>query len=801
MSTLEPDPADVLEFFKNTIPDQIHLTAITHEIPGAIVARDFGGETAAATDWAVERNLERYNVYFSVNRVREGVSKKPSKADIVGLRFAHIDVDPPKGAASFTMEQGEAARDRLHAAKPSIVIWSGNGFQALWRLPEGVDAAEAEEINRGLIEALGGDVGTHDVSRLLRVPGLINWPNAQKRQIGRQPKASLIFEPDDGSIADPRELLAQFPSAPTSRGAAVPPLCSVHLGDVALLTADALQLAGDHYLRRLIERPKGEDRSADTFRFACEALRQGLTDREVAGVLLNAANAISAHCLDQNDPKRAATRAIEAALRDDEVREAARRHERERERKLAAEGGPDDVTKIWSLESMLRDCVFIEDGSQVADTARRGSVLSLSDFRTSTAASTMAVDVPTLDGGHRTKRKRVADVWLEHPDRRTVATQTFKAGAGIIADAPDGRSALNSWRGFRTITPPEDWQIRAQPLVDHIEWLFGDQSALLLDWLAHAMQRPGELPSIAFIHIAPKTGMGRNLISSVIGRTFVGYAALSYNLGASLRSGFNGLLAGKVFAVVDEIEEGGSNRKYQLQQDLKQLVTEETRTINPKFGRQHVEWNACRWLIFSNSEVAIPLEDADRRFVVVRCDDDPKPDEYYRHMYHLRDDPAFVAAFADYLRQRDISSFNAGMRAPMTKAKQSLLERCRSEAEQILLEIAQRWPVDVITSEEINEALGPDQPSSTAKRHMLDRAGMFRLRDWKGICQFGLRSKIIAYAVRNGPVWQQADITALRAEIARADKAEKEKALYGPWFKDSAVVDPSDSSDTRAQRL
>lgn len=60
---------------------------------------------------------------------------------------------------------------------------------------------------------------------------------------------------------------------------------------------------------------------------------------------------------------------------------------------------------------------------------------------------------------------------------------------------------------------------------------------------------------------------------------WLGYAALSYNLGASLRSGFNGLLAGKLLAVVDEIDEGASGRRYQMQQDLKQLITEETRAI------------------------------------------------------------------------------------------------------------------------------------------------------------------------------------------------------------------------------
>jgi len=777
MNGPKPHPADVEEFFDKTIPDQIHLTTIHSERGGAIMAKDFGTDGAAAAAWALERNAEGHNVYYTVNRVRAGVNTKPCKDDIVCVRFAHVDIDPPKGTPSFTSEEREAAYERLLEAAPTTINWSGNGWQALWRLGPGTSVGDVETINRGLIADLGGDTGTYDVSRLLRVPGLINWPDKRKRLLGRQPALSVVVIGDSGTIADAAELLANCPAVRTGNVEKLQSRSAIDFGNMVPLTADDLGLTTNALLRRLIEEPKGLDRSADTFRFACEALRHGLSQQQVLGVLLNVANTISSHCLGQTDPKRAARRAIEAALEDPEVNELARMHERVRERALAAWEAPTDEAKVWSLETMLRDCVLIEDGSQIADTTRPGHVLSLADFKVSTAASKMPVQVPVRGGGERTVQKKVAELWLESPMRRTVATQTFRAGADVITSAPDGRTALNSWRGLPFMPPPSDWEKRAEPFIKHIEWLFGDESALFLDWLAHTVQKPGDLPSIAWIHIAPKTGMGRNLISSVLGRILVGYAALSYSLGASLRSGFNGLLAGKLLAVVDEIDEGASGRRYQMQQDLKQLITEETRAINVKFGRQYVEWNACRWLIFSNSETAIPLEDADRRFVVVRCEDDPKPEAYYWQLYSLREDPEFVASVAEYLRIRDISGFKAGMRAPLTAAKTALLQRIRSEAEQVLFDIATFWRVDVITSAEIDAAIGDEAPKGGAKRHLLERAGIVRLRSWKEGTQWG-RQKITAYAVRNAAQWKTASLTALRAEIARASDAEKEAALF-----------------------
>jgi hypothetical protein len=138
MSSPDQNPADVLEFFERTIPDQIHLTAIDPEKRMGVVARDFGTDAAAAQAWALQRNTAGLNVYYTINRVRDGLHGKPSKSDIVGVRFAHVDVDPPKGATTFTEEERAAVHARLLAASPGVLVWSGNGFQGLWRLAEGV---------------------------------------------------------------------------------------------------------------------------------------------------------------------------------------------------------------------------------------------------------------------------------------------------------------------------------------------------------------------------------------------------------------------------------------------------------------------------------------------------------------------------------------------------------------------------------------------------------------------------------------------------------------------------------------
>lgn len=764
---VKPQPSDVLKFFQMTIADQIHLAAIDPEKRSGLVACDFGTDASAATAWALKLNAEGRNIHYTVNAVRAGVCSKPSNADIIRPRFAHVDIDPPKGTM-YTDDQQNELFARLWDASPSTITWSGNGVQALWRLEDGVTAEEVEQINRGLIDALGGDKGTHDLSRLLRVPGTVNWPDERKRALGRVPMASCIKKTDDGTVCDVQMLIDRYPAPPPSDKAKAQPHDAVAIRSGELITAEDLGLPEDAYLRSLIVTPKGEDRSSDTLHFACEALRQGLSAEQVMGVLLNGDNAISSHCLSQADPTRAARRAIEKAQGEDDV--ARRQAQRERTRRIG--DGSDVVPKseLYSVRDMVERFVFIKDGSQVADRWRPQSVLSLTDFRNATSGSKHAIVKP--DGG--IKHLQAAEVWLQHQDRLEADALTFRAGARPMTDLPDGPGvALNLWAPPVREEAPPNWGNLASIFVDHIGWLWGEHADAFLDWLAHIEQQPGKLPHFGWLHISRIHGKGRNWISSVLARLWRGNVAASLDLMAVLEGGFNNRLSRCVLAIVDEINEGG-NQSYRHAQTLRQIVTAEHREINPKYGRMRVEWNAARWLLFSNHTGAIPLGDDDRRFYVVDHDGPPRDAEYYMRLYDVIDEPRLVASVAEFLKRRDITRFNPGERPPTTAAKAALIKLNQSEEDAVLQDLVKRWPVDVISASELNAHLGFGGVSSRSNRHAMDRQGIVKLR--KVRTEFRVEA---VYALRNDADWVAATPDALRAEIGRETNAMKEAVLHG----------------------
>lgn len=535
-----------------------------------------------------------------------------------------------------------------------------------------------------------------------------------------------------------------------------------------LISADDLGLLEDSYLRSLIVVPKGEDRSVDTMHFVCEALREGLTQAQVMGVLLNGANAISEHCRSEADPVRAARRAIEKAQGEDDV--ARRQAQREQTRRIG--DGTDVVPKseIYSLRDMLDRFVFIKDGSQVADRWRPQSVLSLSDFRNATAGSQHKIVKP--DGG--VKLLQASKIWLTHPNRLEADALTFHAGAGPMTELPDGPgAALNLWAPAVREEAAPNWEILSSIFVDHISWLWGEHAEVFLDWLAHIEQRPGQLPHFGWVHISRVHGKGRNWISSVLARLWRGNVAASLDLMAVLDGGFNGRLSRCVLAVVDEINEGG-NQSYRHAQVLRQIVTAEHREINPKYGRMRVEWNAARWLLFSNHTGAIPLGDDDRRFYVVDHEGFPRDAAYYERLYDVLDQPDFIASVAEFLRRRDIAHFNPGERPPTTAAKAALIKLNQSEEDAALQELVKRWPVDVIAAHELNMLPGSISVSSRATRHAMDRYGIVKLRK----VRVG-QSPQTVYALRNCENWAAATPDALRAEIARVKPGTKEEALHG----------------------
>ena len=268
-----------------------NLTAIQPD--GPIASATFTDPDSARA-WL--RKHAKSNLYFGVNPSSKPTGKggRANKETLDRIEFIHADIDVDKDGRDKT-----SVADQLDA---TVVIDSGGGLAALWRLdpplpPTSENIDQAEGMNRWLVEQYGGDGATVDVSRLLRLPGTTNYPDARKRARGRVVAPTKLLR-STGEAFD----LWQFGHVPA------PPKASADVEIGAPEEVDFDALISEHDLDdRLVTiirdgrldtpKPGDDSNSAWLFDATCNLLRAGVVPEQVLYLLLDPELGISASVL------------------------------------------------------------------------------------------------------------------------------------------------------------------------------------------------------------------------------------------------------------------------------------------------------------------------------------------------------------------------------------------------------------------------------------------------------------------------------------------------------------------------
>jgi putative DNA primase/helicase len=167
------------------------------------------------------------DVYVGVN---PRVGNAGKKENVHYLAAFHAEVDygsdgHKKDSEYANYEEAQAAIEKFKM-KPTIVNHSGGGFHCYWVLYNPVEVSaigipQLESINKALIKKLGGDSGTHDISRVLRVPGTFNFKlEGKTREVVNLwldgPRYKLqdfqwLIEEDEADIQKTKKASAQNP--------------------------------------------------------------------------------------------------------------------------------------------------------------------------------------------------------------------------------------------------------------------------------------------------------------------------------------------------------------------------------------------------------------------------------------------------------------------------------------------------------------------------------------------------------------------------------------------------------------
>jgi hypothetical protein len=308
-TSLKPDPSKAIEFLRRLKPEgPWALTAIEPDGPTTTRVLHNDEEVRA---FVSEQNKTK-NIYYSVNTPKPTITKKANKKEIICVDFLHVDVDPAKDETSEAFIERFLPVIQAYQPHPTAIVRSGNGINALWRLAEPVELngpasyTAVEDRNVALAEAFGADPSTRDISRILRVPGTVNYPNAAKLKRGRKVGLAELFEFNE--LAYP---LSDFPVE--ERKAKAAGAGRAKGGGAKSNRAEA----SEDETERLIRDGCGDrfegDRSKAVWHVCCELLRRGHSRAYIIAILLDRESRISEHIYDQAKPAEYAERQVAKA--------------------------------------------------------------------------------------------------------------------------------------------------------------------------------------------------------------------------------------------------------------------------------------------------------------------------------------------------------------------------------------------------------------------------------------------------------------------------------------------------------
>ncbi len=324
------------------------------------------------------------------------------------------------------------------------------------------------------------------------------------------------------------------------------------------------------------------------------------------------------------------------------------------------------------------------------------------------------------------------------------------AGLELAPGEPERTTsgALNTYKGF--IVNPQPGNV--QPFLDllsHVVPGAKDQD-LCLKFIAYKLQNPGASYSFALVLQSPIQGIGKNLL--VESCTHLFHECHHSVVGQEVFSDqFTDWQQQKLFVVADEVSSSNSRT---VSDKIKGWITATKNSINDKGLPRYSEPNKIVYFFISNHPDAVYIDKHDRRFAILECGNKKLIEADVEHFVKWRDDCG-SGHLLHYLLNFDTTGFNPRAHAPMSRAKQNMINANKSDLE--------RWVETITTATNLTNLLGREiatveelssryrressrEVSAKAMSNALSKAGIQQVRK-QALRSDGTRPRV--YALKN----------------------------------------------------
>lgn len=258
------------------------------------------------------------------------------------------------------------------------------------------------------------------------------------------------------------------------------------------------------------------------------------------------------------------------------------------------------------------------------------------------------------------KSKGFIKRWLDDPEIKRYGRLDF-----VPPPQKVGPGTYNIWTGFKAEQIEEAANMDMSVILNHILILCNHDtqtSDYLIKWLAHIIQKPGELSMTAIVLKSDK-GVGKNIFTyflrEILGESY--YAEVTSE--EQLFGRFANARKNRLLINVEEINVSFSHKDRLKNMITSKIYNHETKGIDP-IPMQ----NYNRFMFTTNNEIPVPIEVGDRRMVVISADNTKKNDNaYFEPLIKFCNDSRNVRGFYEYLKAVSIENINWVTSRPLSE--------------------------------------------------------------------------------------------------------------------------------------
>lgn len=354
----------------------------------------------------------------------------------------------------------------------------------------------------------------------------------------------------------------------------------------------------------------------------------------------------------------------------------------------------------------------------------------------------------------------IFDLWFKSPERKMIPRQNLIFDPKQEHDHDE--NYINIYRGLNidVMRDQYDEQLSRPEVFDDCQGIItlihdlcdGEEIAVqfLLKWIAFPLQNIGAKMATCVLMHGHIHGSGKSLMFGTIMKKIYGEYHTTVGQ-AQLDNQYNEWIENKLFGVFEEIVD--NKKKHNVMGMIKHLITGETLYVSKKFVSGWEMNNHLNTVFLSNNTQPLPIEEKDRRFLVLNPNKDLDGELHEKVMQEIKTNG--VKAFYTYLMGLDLSNFHEHVKPPMTRAKKTMIDYSRAGFDTFYHEWVNgdtKYPYISCKSEQLYKAFG--QWSRTTGEHQISMKRFIiegkkhsvvpsdKAKHWKGVRSSG-QNKII----------------------------------------------------------